>query len=86
MSIEEKAKEIIPDAFDNDTVFPVREGFFVNQQRFAFSKGANWMLEKAIDWLQDHVNNYLFDDGTPDRPWLKCKSDMFDDFKKAMEN
>ena len=43
------------------------------------------MLEKAIDWLQYHVNDYLFDDGTPDRPWLKCKSEMFDDFKKAME-
>lgn len=51
MTIKEKAKEIIPDAFDNDTVFPVREGFFVNQQRFAFSKGANWMLEKAAYWL-----------------------------------
>ena len=31
------------------------------------------------------VNDYLFDDGTPDRPWLKCKSDMFDAFKKAVE-
>lgn len=43
------------------------------------------MFEKAIDWLQEHVNDYLFDDGTPERPWLKCKSEMFDDFKKAME-
>ena len=51
----------------------------------AFKAGAKWMLEKAIDWLQDHVNNYLFDDGTPDRPWLKCKSEMFDAFEKAME-
>lgn len=85
MTIKEKAKEIIPDAFDNDTVFPVREGFFVNQQRFAFSKGANWMLEKAAYQLQEHVNDYLFDDGTLDRPWLKCKSEMFSDFKKAMK-
>lgn len=43
------------------------------------------MIEKATSWLQEHVNDYLFDDGTPERPWLKCKSDMFDDFKKAME-
>lgn len=57
----------------------------VQIQREAFIDGANWMLEKAIDWLQGHVNDYLFDDGTPDRPWLKCKSEMFDDFKKAME-
>ena len=85
MTIDEKAKETIPDAFDNDEILPVREGFIVNQQRFAFHHGANWMLEKAIDWLQYHVNDYLFDDGTPERPWLKCKSDMFDAFKKAME-
>ena len=43
------------------------------------------MLEKAIDWLQYHVNDYLFDDGTPERPWLKCSACMFDAFKKAME-
>ena len=85
MSIEEKAKEIIPDAFDDDIILPAREGFIVDQQRLYFKVGAEWMLEKAIDWLQDHVNNYLFDDGTPDRPRLKCKSDMFDDFEKAME-
>lgn len=50
-----------------------------------FKEGAEWMLGKAVNWLQDHVNDYLFDDGTPERPWLKCKSEMFDDFKKAME-
>lgn len=27
MTIEEKAKETIPDAFDNDEILPVREGF-----------------------------------------------------------
>ena len=51
----------------------------------AFEAGANWMLEKAIDWLQYHVNDYLFDDGAPERPWLKCSACMFDAFKKAME-
>lgn len=85
MTIEEKAKEIIPDAFDYDIILPAREGYIVDQQRLYFKEGANWMLEKAIDWLQYHVNDYLFDDGTPDRPWLKCKSEMFDAFRKAME-
>jgi hypothetical protein len=56
-----------------------------NESKDAFLNGALWMLEKAIDWLQGHVNDYLFDDGTPERPWLKCKSEMFVDFKKAME-
>ena len=63
----------------------LNEFLYTYVQREAFKNGANWMLEKAIDWLQEHVNDYLFDDGTPERPWLKCKSEMFDDFKKVME-
>lgn len=43
------------------------------------------MLEKAAYWLQEHVNDYLFNDGTPERPWLKCSACMFDAFKQAME-
>ena len=76
MAIEEKAKEYRSDTFGTP---------FGNDIAMAFSEGAEWVLEKAIDWLQYHVNDYLFDDGTPDRPWLKCKSEMFDDFKKAMK-
>lgn len=33
--------------------------------------------------LEGQNNDYLFDDGKPDRPWLKCKSEMFDEFKKS---
>ena len=76
MTIEQKAKEYRSDTFGTP---------FRNDIAMAFSEGAEWMLEKAIDWLQYHVNDYLFDDGTPERPWLKCKSEMFDDFEKAME-
>lgn len=76
MTIKEKAKEYRSDTFG----IP-----FGDDIAMAFSEGAEWMLEKAIYWLQEHVNDYLFDDGTPDRPWLKCKSEMFDDFKKAMK-
>ena len=72
--IEEKAKETIPDAFDNDEILPVREGFIVNQQRFAFHHGANWMLEKAMTLIEDSV---IFDKfGRP------VKSETF---RKAME-
>ena len=76
MSIEEKAKEYRSNTFGTP---------FSNDIAMAFSEGAKWMLEKAIYWLQEHINDYLFDDGTPERPWLKCKSEMFDAFKKAME-
>ena len=76
MNIEEKAKEYRSNTFGTP---------FSNDIAMAFSEGANWMLEKAIDWLQEHVNDYLFDDGTPERPWLKCSACMFDAFKKAMK-
>lgn len=77
MSIEEKAKEYESNIGSQDYV--------PTEIEEAFEAGANWMLEKAIDWLQYHVNDYLFDDGTPERPWLKCSACMFDAFKKAME-
>lgn len=50
MTIEEKLNEFL----------------YTYVQREAFKSGANWMLEKATYWLQEHVNDYLFDDGTPD--------------------
>ena len=74
MTIGEKAKETIPDAFDNDEILPVREGFIVNQQRFAFHHGANWMLEKAMTLIEDSV---IFDKfGRPVKP---------ETIRKAME-
>ena len=77
MTIEEKAKEYESNIGSQDYV--------PTEIEEAFKVGAEWMLEKATYWLQEHVNDYLFDDGTPDRQWLKCKSEMFDAFKKAME-
>lgn len=77
MTIGEKAKEYESNIGSQDYV-PI-------EIEEAFKAGAEWMLEKAAYWLQEHVNDYLFDDGALGRPWLKCKSDMFDAFKKAME-
>ena len=74
MTIEEKAKEIIPDAFDYDIILPAREGYIVDQQRLYFKEGANWMLEKAMTLIEDSV---IFDKfGRP------VKSETF---RKAME-
>ena len=77
MTIGENAKEYESNIGSQDYV-PI-------EIEEAFKAGAEWMLEKAAYWLQEHVNDYLFDDGALGRPWLKCKSDMFDAFKKAME-
>ena len=55
MTIGEKAKEIIRDAFEGDEILPARLGFIVKQKRLAFRQGAEWMLEKAADWIGDNV-------------------------------
>ena len=48
-------------------------------------------IEKAVDWLSNHVNEYIINDkyilpnGKMSRDWFKVKSDMFEDFKKYMK-
>ena len=46
-SIEERAKEYAPDAFDPDYILPAREEYLVNIQRQAYIAGAT--DQKAID-------------------------------------
>ena len=65
MSIEEKAKEYRSNTFGTP---------FSNDIEMAFSEGAEWMLEKAVNWLNDKV---MFDEvGRPVK---------IEQFKKAME-
>ena len=87
MSIEEKAKEIIPDAFDDDIILPAREGFIVNQQRLYFKVGAEWMLEKAVQRFANEVSEfdtllYLIDKTSEG---LINKENTVEKFRKAME-
>lgn len=82
MTIGEKSSEYAEKCFPSDDI----SNYGKHDVAFhSHTAGANWMLEKAIDWLQYHVNDYLFNDGTPERPWLKCSACMFDAFKKAMK-
>ena len=46
-TIEERAKEYAPDAFDPDYILPAREGHIVNKERSAYIAGAT--EQKAID-------------------------------------
>nr|DAI11536.1 MAG TPA: hypothetical protein [Caudoviricetes sp.] len=78
MTIEEKAKETIPDAFDNEEIFPVREGFIVNQQRLCFKAGAEWMLEKACEYLRSQYPVHY-------QEWYELANERVKQFKKAME-
>lgn len=44
-------------------------------------------IEEAVKWLDNNINNYLFNDNSNGkyRDWLKCSSQAFVDFRKAME-
>lgn len=84
MTIEEKAKEIIPDAFDEDEILPAREGFIVKYQRLSFHQGAEWMIEKAVKWLKENAQNYYEDASMHDNCWYDDEQ-MIEDFQKAME-
>ena len=46
-TIEERAKEYAPDAFEPDYILPAREGYIVSLQRRAYIAGAK--EQKAID-------------------------------------
>ena len=46
-TIEERAKEYAPDAYDPDYILPAREGYIVSLQRRAYIAGAK--EQKAID-------------------------------------
>lgn len=78
MTIEEKAKEIIPDAFDYDMILPAREGFIVDQQRLYFKEGAEWMLEKACEYIRSQYPVHY-------QEWYELAEERVKQFKKAME-
>lgn len=84
MRIDEKAKEKIPNAFDDDEIIPAREGSIVKKQRIAFYEGAEWMLKEAVKWLKENAQNYYKDAAMHDNCWYDDEQ-MIEDFQKAME-
>ena len=79
MTIEEKAKEyvrkeIIPKLGNTIILSPIINAAIMMQSESSFTTGAEWMLVKAMDWLNDKV---MFDEvGRPVK---------IEQFKKAME-
>lgn len=72
MSIKDKAKEIFVPQEYMECENASDEAYM---KRDAFQRGANWMLEKAINWLNDKV---MFDEvGRP----IKIEQ-----FRKEMED
>lgn len=79
-TIEERAKEYAPDAFDPDYILPVREGHFVKKVRSAYIAGATDQkkidINKACDWLKERVQCGVH----PQRAY-----GFAEEFRKAME-
>ena len=47
--------------------------------------GYQYAVENACEWLINNVNDYIINDIYLGGDWYKVKSEMFDDFRKAME-
>lgn len=79
MSIEEKAKEyvlkeVIPNLGFDIHLEPIVASYVVYKADTSFRAGAEWILEKAMDWLNDKV---MFDEvGRPVK---------IEQFKQVME-
>lgn len=48
-------------------------------------KAAHYVIDKACEWLENNVNNYIIIDDYLGKVQPKISSSMFDNFKKAME-
>ena len=72
MSIEEKAKEYRSNTFGTP---------FSNDIAMAFSEGAEWMLEKACEYMRSqypaHYQDY--------QEWIELADEYVKQFKKTME-
>ena len=69
MSIEEKAKEYRSNTFGTP---------FSNDIAMAFSEGAEWMLEKACEYLRSQYPVHY-------QEWYELAEERVKQFKKAME-
>ena len=71
MTIGEKASEYAEKHFPSDDISNSGKHDVAFHSHIA---GAKWMLEKAAYWLQEHVNDYLFDDGAPLNALINLKN------------
>lgn len=69
MSIEEKAKEYRSNTFGTP---------FSNDIEMAFSEGAQWMLEKACEYMRNQYPVHY-------QEWAELADECVKQFKKAME-
>ena len=81
MTIEEKAKEIfvIQDYMECENA--TDETWM---KRDVFQRGAEWMLEKATQWLKENALNY-WEDASQHDNCCYDNEELVNDFRKTME-
>ena len=58
-----------------------REGFVKG-----YEQAEKDIIERVVEWLQGHSNDYIFRDVYMGKEELKISSQIFEDLKKAMED
>jgi hypothetical protein len=55
--------------------------------RVGFIEGAKWMLERAENWLRNHISEYTYYNPFTNAHQNECEVDneLFEHFKKAIE-
>ena len=80
ITIEERAKEYAPDAFEPDYILPAREGYIVSLQRRAYIAGAKEQkaidIDKVCEWIKENVEGGVHP---------QSAYGFADRFRKAME-
>lgn len=81
MTIEEKAKEFA--GYNNPQGIVTTTAKMIGKHD-GFKAGAEWMIEKAVKWLNENAQNYYEDASMHDNCWYDDEQ-MIEDFQKAME-
>lgn len=81
MSIEEKAKEFAGYNISFPGVPTIAE---MDSRYDGFKAGAEWMFEKAVNWLKENAQNYYKNSSIHDNCWYDDEQ-MIEDLQKAMK-
>ena len=78
MTTEERAREI------SESFYRPENGYNDEELYLSAMAMADWMAEKACEWLKDNIHDYYAtgDGGDEFEEWF---GDMFEDFRKAMK-
>lgn len=87
--LEEAAREFEPDAFDEDMILPMREGYVVSRIRGGFKAGAEYGYKEAItqakEWMKKNTFTNKLYGLRPIQYWdFATQEQMLTDFESDM--